>query len=128
MPEWMTPLLRLLVAMPNLGNCSIRKRSGQRRESASAMAQPTTPPPMIKMLTWSIPYAEDFCGTFTTRVLTFLMADFIEESLARFEVRLGAVVHGKLSAFGGLVAIFPERGTAVFALFIQGVEIKVEGS
>src|SRR5882672_4627302 len=53
MPEWLTPLLRVLVAMPSLGYCSTRKTSCQRCETAWAMAQPTTPPPIIKMLAWS---------------------------------------------------------------------------
>src|SRR5260370_12513244 len=54
MPEWSTPLLRVLVAIPSLGNCSTRKTSCQRFETASAMAQPITPPPMIRMLAWSM--------------------------------------------------------------------------
>ena len=32
MPEWLTPLLRVLVAMPSFGNCSTRKTSCQRSE------------------------------------------------------------------------------------------------
>src|ERR1700722_1147860 len=47
MPECMTPLLRVLVAIPTLGNCSSTKTSGMRAESSRAMAQPTTPPPMM---------------------------------------------------------------------------------
>src|ERR1700687_1596346 len=54
MPEWMTPLLRVLVAMPSLGFCSTRKTSWERWETAWAMAQPITPPPMIRMLAWSM--------------------------------------------------------------------------
>src|SRR5258708_25652579 len=54
MPEWFTPLLRVLVAMPSFGNCSTRKTSCQRPETARAMAQPTTPPPIIRMLAWSM--------------------------------------------------------------------------
>src|SRR5437016_1505560 len=50
----MTPLLRVLVAMPNRGDCSSRKTSSIRSESSYAMAQPTTPPPMITTLTRSI--------------------------------------------------------------------------
>src|ERR1700676_2371272 len=51
MPEWMTPLLRVLVAMPTRGFCSTRKTSGYFSERACAMAQPITPPPMIR--TWA---------------------------------------------------------------------------
>src|SRR5229473_515491 len=54
MPEWFTPLLRVLVAMPSFGNCSTRKTSCQRFDMALAMAQPITPPPMIRMLAWSM--------------------------------------------------------------------------
>src|SRR5713101_994453 len=54
MPEWITPLLRVLVAMPTLGNCSTRKTSCQRFETASAIAQPMTPPLIIRMLAGSM--------------------------------------------------------------------------
>src|SRR6267143_10286 len=54
MPEWFTPLLRVLVAMPSFGNCSTRKTSCQRFDTALAMAHPMTPPPIIKMLAWSM--------------------------------------------------------------------------
>src|ERR1700726_4923720 len=49
MPEWITPLLRVLAPIPNFGICSTRKTSLQRRDTARATAQPTTPPPIIKM-------------------------------------------------------------------------------
>src|ERR1700691_1527990 len=49
MPEWITPLLRVLAPMPSRGICSTRNTSLQRRETARATAHPTTPPPMIKM-------------------------------------------------------------------------------
>src|SRR3970040_2172951 len=47
MPEWTTPLLRVLVAMPSLGICSRRKTSSECAASSQASAQPTTPPPMM---------------------------------------------------------------------------------
>src|SRR5229473_2288617 len=50
----MTPLLRVLVAIPTLGNCSTRNTSSQRRDAAHAIAHPTTPPPMIRMFARSI--------------------------------------------------------------------------
>src|ERR1017187_6851496 len=49
MPEWITPLLRVLAPMPSLGICSTRNTSLQRCETARATAQPTTPPPMMTM-------------------------------------------------------------------------------
>src|SRR5882762_4110824 len=54
MPEWFTPLLRVLVAIPSLGNFSTRNTSCQRFDTALAMAHPMTPPPIIKMLAWSM--------------------------------------------------------------------------
>src|SRR5258706_14532043 len=54
MPEWMTPLLRVLVAIPNLGFCSTRKTASACCETAVAIAQPITPPPMMRMLAWSM--------------------------------------------------------------------------
>ena len=53
--ELSAPLLRELVAMPSLGNCSTKNTSCQRRDTACATAQPTTPPPMIRILARSIP-------------------------------------------------------------------------
>src|SRR5580704_16570937 len=47
MPEWITPLLRVLAPMPSLGICSTRNTSLQRCETARATAHPTTPPPMM---------------------------------------------------------------------------------
>src|ERR1700722_11630615 len=49
MPEWITPLLRVLAPMPSLGICSTRNTSLQRSETARATAQPTRPPPMMTM-------------------------------------------------------------------------------
>jgi hypothetical protein len=43
----MIPLLRELAAIPIFGRASKTKTSLERDESASAIAQPTTPPPMI---------------------------------------------------------------------------------
>src|SRR5712664_3652869 len=42
------------VAIPSLGNFSTRNTSCHRFDTASAMAQPMTPPPIIKMLAWSM--------------------------------------------------------------------------
>src|ERR1700688_1040615 len=54
MPEWITPLLRVLAPMPSLGVCSTRNTSLQRCETTRATAQPTTPPPMMTMLARSM--------------------------------------------------------------------------
>ena len=54
MPEWITPLLRVLAPVPSLGICSTRNTSLQRCETARATAQPTTPPPMITIFARSI--------------------------------------------------------------------------
>src|SRR6516164_3503763 len=40
--------------MPSRGDCSSRKMSSMRPESSYAMAQPTTPPPMMTTLTRSM--------------------------------------------------------------------------
>src|ERR1700683_2216647 len=53
----MTPLLRVLVAMPSLGRASSRKMSAVVAESSQAIAHPTTPPPMITTLVWSISFS-----------------------------------------------------------------------
>jgi len=45
-------LLRVLVAMP-ASEIARQKKSCQRSETARAMAQPITPPPMIRILAWS---------------------------------------------------------------------------
>jgi hypothetical protein len=50
MPEWTTPLLRELVPMPSFGSASSKNTSLQRMAHARAIAQPTTPPPMMTML------------------------------------------------------------------------------
>src|SRR5579863_9427007 len=62
MPEWITPLLRVLAPMPNRGICSTRKTSLQRCETARATAQPTTPPPMMTMFARSISIRIDDLG------------------------------------------------------------------
>src|SRR6267154_6053569 len=54
MPEWFTPLLRVLVAIPSFGYCSTRNTSCHRFETALAIAHPITPPPIIRMLAWSM--------------------------------------------------------------------------
>src|SRR5262249_53331341 len=56
------------------------------------------------------------------RLLLFV-ADLIEERLAGNQLRLRAIVHGKLCHLRLLVAIFPQRGAAVLAVLIQSVEV-----
>src|SRR5580692_1244383 len=53
----MTPLLRELAPIPIFGSASRTKTSLQRLERARAMAQPTTPPPIITMLARSTVYS-----------------------------------------------------------------------
>src|ERR1700738_387956 len=98
----MTPLLRVLVAMPSLGNCSTRKTSCHSRESASAIAQPRRPPPMMRMLVWSM-------GTdCSLKSLGFLAADFVEEGFAGHQASLGAVVNCIGSILRSFVAVAPQ--------------------
>src|SRR4029077_13560011 len=118
MPEWMTPLLRELVAMPSLGFCSTRKTSCQRAETARAIAQPTTPPPMIRMLAWSM-------NLFYPRALS-VGIDLVEERLALRKPRLRAVMDGINRVLLFLIMIAPQRGRAVRAVFIQRVKENVK--
>src|SRR5216684_4027320 len=119
MPEWFTPLLRVLVAIPSLGNCSTRKTSCQRLETALAMAQPITPPPIIRMLAWSI-------NPFYSCAL-FMDINFIEKRFAFDEARLRAIVNRIHRVLFFLVMIAPERGRAVDTVFVQRVEKNVKG-
>src|SRR5229473_717646 len=114
MPEWFTPLLRVLVAMPSLGNCSTRKTSCQRFETALAMPQP-----MIRMLAWSM-------NSFYPCAL-FMNIDFIEKRFAFDEARLRAIVNRIHRVLFFLVMIAPERGRAVDTVFVQRVEKNVKG-
>src|SRR5216684_3651447 len=119
MPEWFTPLLRVLVAIPSFGYCSTRNTSCQRFETALAIAQPITPPPIIRMLAWSI-------NPFYSCAL-FMDIDFIEKRFAFDEARLCAVVNRIHRVLLFLVMIAPERGRAMEAIFVQSVEKNVKG-
>src|SRR5580692_175587 len=110
MPECTTPLLRELVAMPSLGFCSTRKTSCQRAETARAMAQPTTPPPIIRILAWSM-------NLFYPRTSS-VRIDFIEERFALRQPRFGSIVHRINRVLRLLVVITPERSRAVHAILI----------
>src|SRR5579859_5180248 len=118
MPEWITPLLRELVAIPSFGFCSTRKTSCQRAETARAMAQPTTPPPIIKMLAWSI-------RPFYPRALS-MHIDFIEECLAFRKPGLCSVVNCVDRMLFFFIMISPERCRAVRAVLIQRIKENVE--
>src|SRR5580693_8289114 len=110
----MTPLLRELVAMPSLGYCSTRKTSCHRAETARAMAHPTTPPPIIRMLACSI-------GPFYPWKLS-VRIDFIEKRFAFGQPRLRSVVHriNRVSLF--LVMIAPQRSGPGHPIFIQRIK------
>src|SRR5208282_3085232 len=90
MPEWITPLLRVLVDIPSFGNCSTKKTSCQRLDTAAAIAQPTTPPPIITMLVSSM-FLQNTTGEFRA-CLTFV-PDFVKVSFARHQLRLCSVMH-----------------------------------
>jgi len=66
----MTPLLRELAPIPIFGSASRTKTSPQRAERARAIAQPTTPPPMITMLACSTVYS--LAGHLRIRSWSFL--------------------------------------------------------
>src|SRR5271154_2691990 len=108
MPECTTPLLRELVAIPNLGFCSTRNTSSQRAETARANAHPPTPPPMIKMFAWSI-------TTFYPRTLS-VRIDFVEERFAFRQPRLRAIVHRIHGMSRFLVMVAPQRSRAMHAV------------
>src|SRR5271163_820150 len=115
----MTPLFRELVAMPSLGFCSTRKTSPHRAETARAIAQPTTPPPMMSMLAWSmIP--------FYPRVLS-MRINFVEVGFAFDKARLRPVVNriNRMPFF--FVMILPKRSSSMLAVFIQRVKENVKG-
>src|SRR5579859_3067203 len=118
MPEWMTPLFRELVAIPSFGFCSTRKTSCQRAETARAMAQPTTPPPMIRIFAWSI-------NPFYPEPLS-VDIDFIEERFAFDKPRFRPVVHRVNGVLLFFIMISPERRRAVRAILIQGIEENVK--
>src|SRR5271168_44544 len=111
MPECTTPLLRELVAIPSLGFCSTRKTSCQRADTARAIAQPTTPPPIIRMFAWSI-------NLFYPRGLS-MRIDFIEKRFALGQPCLRPVVHRIDRVLLRLIMIAPERRRAVHSVFIQ---------
>src|SRR5580704_11530744 len=118
MPECTTPLLRELVAMPSLGFCSTRKTSSHRLETARAIAQPTTPPPIIRMFAWSI-------NPFYPRTLS-VRIDFVEEWFAFRQTRLRSIVHSINRVLRLLVVIAPQRSRPVHSIFIQRIEENVK--
>src|SRR5580700_11207885 len=118
MPECTTPLLRELVAMPSLGFCSTTKTSCQRAETARAMAQPTTPPPMIRILAWSM-------NLFYPRTSS-MRIDFIEERFALRQPCLRSIVYRINRVLWLRVMIAPERGRAVHAILIQRIKENVK--
>src|SRR6266403_989520 len=117
-PEWFTPLLRVLVAMPSFGNCSTRKTSCHFFETASAIAHPITPPPMIRIFAWSI-------NPFFPCALS-VSIDFIEKRFAFNEPRLRAVMHRVHRVLLFLVVIAPKRCRTVHAVLVQRVEENVK--
>src|SRR5208282_3573685 len=114
MPECTTPLLRELVAIPSLGFCSTRKTSPHRAETARAIAQPTTPPPIIRMFAWSM-------NLFYSLALS-IRIDFVEERFALGKSRLRPVVNrvNRVPLFRVMVA--PQRSRAVHAVLIQRIK------
>src|SRR5579864_3759466 len=132
MPEWITPLLRVLVAMPNLGFCSTRNTSSHRCETACAIAHPITPPPMIKMLARSIkesrrPRVFRYVVTSLGHYFAFLSAsDLIEKRLALHKFRFTPVMHGVLRALPRFVSIAPQRSAAVHSILVERVKVDVK--
>src|SRR5437899_1558331 len=138
MPEWFTPLLRVLVAIPSFGNRSTRKTSCQRSETARAIAHPITPPPIIRMLAWSMNSgyrkmvrleirtleASRFCLQRPQKLL--IAADGIKERIAGHQPRLRPVVHRIRSLLVRLISIPPQRGRSMQAILVDGIEINMK--
>src|SRR5580704_6603658 len=106
----MTPLLRELAPIPIFGSASRTKTSPQRAERARAIAQPTTPPPMITMLACSTVYS--LAGHLRIRSWSILNFTSNEENDSRKNtgphLRVGSGGH-----FGGwacAVRASPEHG------------------
>src|SRR5271163_324185 len=118
MPECTTPLLRELVAIPSLGFCSTRKTSSQRAETARAIAQPTTPPPTIRMFAWSM-------NLFYPRALSMCI-DFVEEGLTFRQPRLRSIMHGINGVPLFFVVVAPQRSRAVHPVLIQRIKENVK--
>src|SRR5271170_2913526 len=118
MPECTTPLLRELVAIPSLGFCSTRKTSSHRAETARAIAQPTTPPPMIRMFASSI-------APFYPRKLS-MRIDFVEERFAFRQPHLRAIVHCIHGVSRFLVMVAPQRCCSMHAVLIQCIKENVK--
>src|SRR5690348_548471 len=118
MPEWMTPLFRELVAIPSFGFCSTRKTSCQRAETALAIAQPTTPPPMIRILAWSMNLF--YPGPLPVDI------DFIEERFAFGKPRFRPVVHRVYGMLLFFIMVSPERCRSVRSILIQRIKENME--
>src|SRR5580692_9461170 len=140
MPEWITPLLRVLVAIPSFGNCSTRNTSCHCCETSRAIAQPMTPPPIIKTFAWSInkrikqkpqpmkASAKEFRFQDGRRHLPApaLPANIIKQRRAILEPRLGPIMHGVRRAMASIIRMAPKRSSAVHAILVQGIEENVE--
>src|SRR5229473_4151798 len=126
MPEWITPLFRVLVAMPSFGFCSTRNTSSHRCETACAIAQPITPPPIIRMFAWSI--KKRLFLYFITSLLLFRAPNLIEIRLALHKLRLAAIMHRILRALARFISVAPQRSASVNAILVERVEIDVKCS
>src|SRR5216683_2023622 len=130
MPEWITPLFRVLVAMPSFGFCSTRNTSSHRCETACAIAQPITPPPIIRMFAWSMKKSRRFSASlfpyFLTSFLLLTAPHFIEIRLALRKLRFASIVHCVLRPLAHLISVSPQRSASVGAVFVQRVEVNVE--
>src|ERR1700732_5287590 len=98
----MTPLLRVLVAMPTRGKRSTTNTSCHFVESSAATAQPTTPPPIIKILTSSMRV------NFVVRIILSLgrcaRRNLVEKRYRFHQAGLGPVMH---RVVGVLVFVVP---------------------
>src|SRR5579864_1350911 len=104
--------------MPSLGFCSTRKTSCHRVETARAIAHPTTPPPIITMLAWSI--NRSYPRKLAMRI------DFVEEWFAFRKPRLRPIMHRIHRVPLFLVMIAPQRRSAVHPILIQRIEENVK--
>src|SRR5229473_1598481 len=63
-----------------------------------------------------------------TLLALLVAADFVEEGLAGNEAGFRAVMHGIRSLLARFVAVAPERSGAMRAVFVDSVEIDMEGA
>src|SRR5713226_8456986 len=133
--------------MPSFGYCSTRKMSCHLFETALAIAQPITPPPMIRMLAWSMKseyrkLREENSRSLARRIgrlkllrpyfqqlpQLLIAAHRVKKGITPNQPRLRPIVNGIGSLFVRFIAIAPERSRAVHTVFVDGIKIDMKSS